>query len=178
MENNQTHSMTYVSIRPMQPQDLAEIVRIQAQCYTEITPESAESLADKQRLGAETCWVACTGKQLLGYVLALPWHSHYLPPLNARLDERPHLCDCVYLHDLAIDPAAHALGLGTELIHHVFDSAAAQGWQKIILIAIQGSPSYWQRYGFKPITPPMIMQEKLTSYGASATYMQSTTVKS
>lgn len=161
------------SIRPMQPQDLAEIVRIQARCYTEITPESAESLADKQRLGAETCWVVCTGTQLLGYVLALPWHSHYLPPLNARLDERPAICDCIYLHDLAIDPTAHSLGLGTRLINHVFNSAANQGWKKLILIAIQGSQSYWQRYGFNSIAPySESMQEKLASYGETATYMQ------
>lgn len=156
----------------MQPQDLAEIIRIQAECYTEIVPESAESLTDKQRLGTETCWVACTGEQLLGYVLALPWDSNQLPPLDARLSERPPVCDCVYLHDLAITPMARALGVGTHLINHVLSSAKQLGWSRVCLIAIQGSQPYWARYGFNACASSPDMANKLASYGESATFMQ------
>lgn len=158
-------------IRPMQPDDLPEVVRIQALCYTEIVPESAGSLADKQRLSPDTCLVACTGAGLLGYLLTLPWQAEAPPLLDARITALPPDADCLYLHDLAVDPQARGSGAGTRLVESVLEMLPGR-WEQACLVAIQGSQPYWQRYGFVPVTAGPQLAHKLASYGEAVCYMR------
>ena len=160
------------TIRPMHPEDLPEVVRIQALCYSQIVPESPESLTDKQRLSPDTCLVACTGAGLLAYLLTLPWCAASPPLLDARLDALPAQPDCLYMHDLAVDPTARGSGAGRLLVEQVLMQAQQQGLQQVCLIAIQGSQPYWQRYGFAPVTPDARLAHKLASYGEDVCYMQ------
>lgn len=166
-------SQPHFIIRPMRSEDLAEVVRIQARCYTEIVPESPESLADKQRLSPDTCLVACTGAGLLGYLLSLPWRAEAPPVLDARIAALPADADCLYLHDLAVDPDAQGSGAGRRLVGSVLQMLPGR-WEQTCLIAIQGSQPWWQRHGFVAVEASAPLAQKLASYGEKVCYMRRT----
>lgn len=168
-------------IRPMQPADLAEVLRIQAACFTELQPESEASLAAKLRAAPAHCWVALaaaaspTGAQgcgLAAYLFALPWRAESPPALDASdcvLPERP---DCLYLHDLSVDPQARGRGLAQALVQCFLDGLAASGLDRACLIAVQNSASFWGRWGFGPAAQTPALRVKLASYGAEAAYLE------
>lgn len=157
-----------VTIRAMRSADLPEVVRIQALCYREIVPESAESLADKQRLSPDSCLVAASSEGLLGYLLSLPWTADAPPLLDARIEQLPKATDCLYLHDLAVDPQARGSGLGRWLVQALLEVRS----EPVCLIAIQGSQPWWETFGFRQVQCSPALASKLASYGSAAVYMQ------
>lgn len=158
-------------IKPMNPEDLTAMLDIQTACYTEITPESKESLASKLMSSPSTCFVAYQNDCLIGYLISLPslFSSPFkLNALHTQLDETP---DCLYLHDLAISPSARGLGVAAALIEQFFKQFNTSSFQQACLIAIQHSVPFWSRYGFTPAPTDVLSKEKLASYGSDATYM-------
>ena len=49
--------------------------------------------------------------------------------------------------------------------------ARTSGIATLALVSIYGTRVLWERLGFRPVTPDAALRAKLTSYGASATYM-------
>jgi len=161
-------------IRPMQPADLAEVLRIQAACFTELLPESEASLAAKLQAAPSHCWVAAaeSGLTLAAYLFALPWRAESPPALDAaecRLPEQP---DCLYLHDLSVDPQARGCGLAQALVQRFLDGLAASGLDRACLIAVQNSAEFWGRWGFQPAPQTPALRVKLASYGPQAAYLE------
>ncbi len=159
-------------IRPMQEADLAAVLAIQARCYAGDIPESAQAFLSKLQASPATCFVATRGQQLAGYLLALPVTPPDLPALDARHYRVPEQPDCLYLHDLAVDPAARSQGTGQRLIGQFWTTARQLALPRTLLIAIQGSAPFWARHGFcpEPATSAALYQ-KLASYGAGAQLM-------
>jgi len=160
------------SVRRMVSQDLASVVEIQAMCYTEVVLESMESLASKLAVSPETCFVACEGEKVVGYLLALPWTSSAPPELNRVNDQAYKEPDCLYLHDLAVSPHARKTGAGQLLVRQFLTTLETFGFSRATLTAVQASQPYWQRYGFCPVTPSDTLKRKLASYGEEAVFMK------
>ncbi|WP_428503785.1 GNAT family N-acetyltransferase [Roseateles sp.] len=161
-------------IRPMQPTDLAEVLRIQAACFTELLPESEASLAAKLQAAPSHCWVVAATAEpaLAAYLFALPWRAESPPALDAaecRLPEQP---DCLYLHDLSVDPQARGRGLAQALVQRFLDGLAASGLDRACLIAVQNSAEFWGRWGFQPAPQTPALRVKLASYGPQAAYLE------
>lgn len=151
---------------------MPDVLRIQDQCYTDIVPESAQSLRAKVEASPATCLVAETGGAVLGYLIAVPVSFPDLPALDAPSFELPAAPDTLYLHDLAVARAGRGTGAGQRLVRSVMEAANAAGLARACLVAIQGSVPYWQQFGFAPEAPPHAgIAAKLASYGPSAQLM-------
>lgn len=162
-----------LQIRRMQETDIQAMLEIQANCYTELTPESAESLLAKLEASPLTCFIASIEQQPLGYLISMPWVRLSPPLLNASTCQLPSNPDCLYLHDLAVQSTARGSGAGHALIAAFIEQLAALRLHCAALVAVQGSATYWQRYGFRAVEPSPALRTKLLSYGPDVQYMMS-----
>ncbi len=160
-------------VRPLRPADLAEVLRIQAACYTQIVPESPRSLGAKAAASPATCFVADAGAgRLHAYLIAVPVRYPELPALGAETFDVAAGADVLYLHDLAVAPEGRGTGVADRLVHAVLEAGRQRGWPRACLVAIQQSAGFWQRFGFAPAEPPSAaLAAKLASYGEGAQLM-------
>ena len=161
-----------IEIRPMRESDLSPVLEIQGDCYTEVAPESRESLLAKLRAAPTTCFVATVDDTLGGYLSALPWEFLNPPTLNSEACCLPVNPDCLYLHDLAISPQHRKVGAGRALVEMFLGQREALRLSRASLIAVQGSASYWERYGFQIVPMTEALRQKLSSYGEGVVYME------
>lgn len=165
-----------VEIRNMQPADLQSVLEIQALSYTHIIPESKESFAAKLTASPASCFVALVERRVAGYLVALPWDFANPPLLDQTSCALPAQPDCLYLHDLAVTPAARELGAGRTLVEAFFSYLKQSQLKRASLIAIQNSSGYWQRHGFRPVAIAAALRARLSGYGADVQYMQFETI--
>ncbi|MBR7748124.1 GNAT family N-acetyltransferase [Undibacterium baiyunense] len=163
--------MTDFIVRPMQVEDMDEILLVQAACYSDDIPESVESLRAKLLASPLSCFVAIRHDELIAYLISLPWNSSAPPALNAPTCEIPAHVDCLYLHDLSVHPYARGTGVARALIDCFFSRCAQWQMRRSCLVAVQNSTSYWQRFGFLPATTTAEMREKLSSYPGNAEFL-------
>ena len=159
-------------IRPMEFADLPSVLAIQALCYTELVPESEQSLQAKLRASPATCNVVCLQGGVIGYLIAVPWSFENPPLLNAATCNLPAQPDSLYLHDMAIAPAARKVGAGKILLERFIAQIAELNFHCASLVAVQDSKLYWQRYGFQAVPQTITLKAKLSSYGANVEYMR------
>ena len=161
-----------VRILRLQSVHMADVLRIQDQCYTAIAPESAESLGAKISAAPDTCFVAQAGDHVVGYLIAAPIRFPQLPLLNAKGFTVAPDADTLYLHDLAVGTTGRGTGAGQRLVEHATLAGRVRGLRRACLVAIQDSAPYWERFGFIPVTPQGLPGTSgLGSYGAGARLM-------
>ncbi|MBC3882823.1 GNAT family N-acetyltransferase [Undibacterium sp. LX40W] len=158
-------------VRPMQESDLSEVLRIQAASYAGDIPESRASLTAKLLAAPTSCFVAHDERQLLGYVFALPWSSGAPPALNSPDCLIPSVIDCLYVHDLAVDPGARGGEVARSLFVSLLPLLDQFKLNRMFLTAVQNSSSFWQKQGFVPVQTSEGIDDKLRTYGADAVYM-------
>jgi len=159
----------------MRRQDIAGICRIADLCYPDL-PESAAALAAKQALSPQTCFAlahADDSAEIAGYMLAHPWLLGDIPPLNRLLHALPLKPDCLYLHDLALAPAARGRHYATAAAAALARQAQALGLPHLALTAVHNSAPFWQKLGFAPQPLPARANgaDPLAAYGPGAAYM-------
>ncbi|WP_037913221.1 GNAT family N-acetyltransferase [Actinacidiphila yeochonensis] len=101
-----------------------------------------------------------------GYLLALPYPEGASPDLR-RPERTVHRCGNLHLHDMAVAPDLRGRGLGGRLLRHLTAVARAGGFERISLVAVGGSESFWSARGFtaRPGPPPR------GGYGPAPVYM-------
>lgn len=162
------------SVRPMQPDDLAQVLALQEQAYAgaEFEPERREVYTNRMALAPQFCLVDVgTDGRLLGYLVSHPWTEGAPPALDAILPRLPQEASCWYLHDCAVDKAAKGRGVAARLHHVALDRAQAQGLRSAALVAVGDAASFWRRLGYRPRELPGLA-ERLRIYGEGATYME------
>ena len=163
---------TVVDIRTMTAGDLPAVLEIQAICYTEVTPESKESLHAKLSASQSTCLIASFEGDTVGYLIALPWEFSNPPALNAKACELPSSPSCLYLHDLAVMPDARKFGAGRALVEAFLARLKRMGLVRASLVAVQNSAPYWERHGFRAVPQSEPLKAKLSTYGRGVQYME------
>jgi predicted N-acetyltransferase YhbS len=166
---------TAVDIRTMAQADLPAVLEIQASCYTQLTPESKQSLHAKLSASQSTCLIASLGGDTIGYLIALPWEASNPPALNAGTCRLPPSPSCLYLHDLAVTPDARRSGAGRALVEAFLDRLKGTGLGRASLVAVQNSAPYWERHGFRAVPPSEPLKAKLSTYGKGVQYMERAT---
>ena len=152
---------------------MADVLRIQDYCYTEIEPESSESLQAKIVASPATCLLAESSEGAVGYLIAVPIVYPNLPALNAPMFELSTGADTLYIHDLAVASAGRGKGVAQALVRSAIDSGKRSGLSKACLVAIQNSQSFWEQFGFEVVAEPANeLKAKLASYGADAQLMR------
>lgn len=164
-----------IQLRRLEQADLANVLRIQDACYSEIVPETGQSLAAKILASPSTCFLAETAAGVIGYLVAVPVLYPDLPALNDAMFRLASDSDTLYIHDLAVTDAGRGTGAGRALVRAALDAATAQGLGSACLVAIQGSQRFWAQHGFETVaSPPDRVAAKLASYGAAAQLMRAT----
>ncbi|HYG85683.1 MAG TPA: GNAT family N-acetyltransferase [Azospirillum sp.] len=131
-------------------------------------PESRAVFAERLRLYPAGCRMAEGNRMVLGYAVMHPGHLGVPPALDSMLGALPDPADCLYLHDVALLPAARGSGLGAMALAHAHELAVREGFAWLALTSTPGARGYWDRQGF---TPCAVQPAELASYGGDMSYM-------
>ncbi|WP_424361332.1 GNAT family N-acetyltransferase [Methylocystis parvus] len=155
--------------RPLRFEDLDPLCGVAAAVHPSL-PERREVFEEKLRLFPAGCFALDSAGALAGYAISHPWRLYEVPPLDAFLERLPDASDGLYLHDVAVTPAARGHGAGAALIERLSDIARKKGLGAIALTSVYGSDALWRKLGFEAALDNRLAG-KLNSYGSSATYM-------
>lgn len=154
------------SWRPLTQADLPDVARIAGVVHPEL-PERREVFEEKLRLFPTGCFAFETAGGVAGYALAHPWTLDDIPPLDSFLKRLPSAPDCLYLHDVALLPAARGAGAAAALLTTLTRIASDRNLPALALVSVYGTARLWGRLGFEETTPT----KKLGDYGPTARYM-------
>ena len=163
--------MHVLTIRPIQPDDLDAVLRVQAACYPPAMQEAAGVVLDRMRIAGATCVVAEDEGGVCGYLFAYPSRMGKATPLGAGFFPAPD-ADTLYLHDLALAPRANGRGLARRLVNHLLDQARQTGMAWLALVSVQDTAGFWGALGYRPaeVRDPQA-RAALATYPGSARYM-------
>ncbi|WP_329459094.1 GNAT family N-acetyltransferase [Streptomyces sp. NBC_01497] len=161
-----------VRVRHLSDDDWDAVVALEFHTYDPAgLSEGRAALESRVRASPSTCFVLHLEGRLAGYALALPYPESAYPEL-AGTDETAFESSNLHLHDLVIAEHLRGRGLGRHLLRHLSATAAAHGFERMSLVAVGGSDTFWAGNGFtahQGIVPS-------GSYGADAVYMSRTVV--
>lgn len=155
--------------RPLRPGDLDALCDLAAAVHPGL-PERREIFEEKLRLFPAGCFALEAAGALAGYALSHPWRLYDVPPLDAFLERLPASPDCIYLHDVAVAPAARRHGAARKLIERLSDVARTEGMRAIALTSVYGSDALWRELGFEGASNASLANN-LQNYGRGALYM-------
>ena len=159
------------TVRAMRAEDLPIVLDIQSCCYDETKLESPQSFLAKLKASPTTCFIALVADVPAGYLVAVPAVVDSPPPLNSPNYAVPLHADALYLHDLAVHPAARRAGLSVVLIEAYFQAIKQSKARFACLTAVNDSHSFWERYGFQLAASVDASSECMATYGEGARYM-------
>jgi len=151
------------------PSDLDAIEAIASVVHVSLHERRAV-LTEKLRLFPAGCLVLCRTGAVLGYALSHPWTFGTVPPLDHFLGALPRLATCLFIHDVAILPAAQGHGAGRSLIPRIDMAARRHKLNALALVSVYDTQSFWTDQGFA-VLEDATLHAKLATYGASARYM-------
>ncbi|MEV0552261.1 GNAT family N-acetyltransferase [Streptomyces sp. NPDC050597] len=161
-----------VHIRNITEADWDGIVEIESRAYTGLgLSEGRAALRSRAEISPSTCFVLDIGSGPAGYLLALPYPALSYPDLE-RTEEAvvpPPPAPAsrnLHLHDIVVEEGLRGRGLGQRLLHHFTLAARSRGYERISLIAVGRSDTFWSARGYTahPGVSP-------GGYGANAVYM-------
>lgn len=164
-------SPTAFRLRPAQAADLPAILAVQRQCYLPSMNENGATWAGRLATAADFVWVGEVAGAVGAYLATYPSRLGKVTPLGGDFAPAAN-ADCLYLHDLAVAPAAGGRGLGARLVACALAAARRHGWQHAALVCVQDAYAFWQRQGFSAAaTLAPAAQAALASYPGPARYM-------
>ena len=173
MASNRPVDRMQFAWRAMRFGDLG-LVEIVAESVHVDFPERAEIPLERLALFPAGCMVFANTIGLIGYCIAHPWTFGVPPALDTLLHALPEHADTLYIHDLALLPAARGAGAGRSAIATLLEVAEHHGLPTLSLIAVSASGPFWSQNGFADAAPT----KSIASYGAAARYMARATAHS
>lgn len=155
--------------RPLRAADLDALCRLAEAAHPGL-PERSEVFAEKLRLFPLGCFALESRGALAGYALSHPWRRLDIPPLDAFIGKLPAEPDCLYLHDVAVAPAARGNRAAARILARLIELARANGFSAVGLTAVSGSEGLWRGMGFDAVRDKALTR-KLEDYGPGAVYM-------
>ena len=149
--------------------DIDDVDRIARQIHLTL-PERKEIFAEKLRLFPRGCFKLLFNGRMAGYAISHPWKLYSIPPLDEFLRALPETPDCMYLHDIAVLPAARGYNAAGLLLDEISDRARNMRISHLACVSVYGTDVLWARFGFRAVAPEDIAAQ-LGSYGESAKYM-------
>ncbi|MFI1675751.1 MULTISPECIES: GNAT family N-acetyltransferase [unclassified Streptomyces] len=160
-----------VRIRRIADGDWPGIVALESRAYAPLgLSEGREALESRAGASPGTCFALDLGRQLAGYLLALPYPESAYPELDGP-ERGPTLASRnLHLHDIVVAEHLRHRGLARHLLRHLMATARAHGYEQISLVAVGGSETFWAGRGFTAHAGP-----PPSGYGPTAVYMSRTT---
>ena len=155
--------------RPMQAGDLDAVAEIAGLSFPDHY-EGRDCFENRLVLNPGGCFVlAGEDGAPKGYLVAWPWRAGSAPALNTLIEAIPADADVLYLHDLALHPDARGGGWTAPIVERLAQSAKADGWPALTLVAVNDAAPFWERRGFRVAEAP-----GMDGYGPDARYMTRT----
>lgn len=154
--------------RPLLPADLPRVRAISLIVHPDL-PERLDVLAEKRALFPEGC-LGFGGAEIQGYGLSHPWTLGDIPPLDGFLGRLQHVPDCLYVHDVALLPAARGRRGASRYIAAMAALAQSRGLRHLACVAVYGADRLWAALGFEAVENE-VSKLKLGSYGNGALFM-------
>ncbi|WP_245572893.1 GNAT family N-acetyltransferase [Lichenihabitans psoromatis] len=150
--------------------DLDAIMDIQSVVH-DLLPERREVIADKLRHYGDGCLALCSRDGIvLGYGLSHPWRLDEAPALDTIMSRIPDDSDCLFVHDVALLPAARRQGASKAFVERIRTLARRDRLSALALVSVYGTTTVWAALGFE-LRPVSAMAAKLAAYGETARYM-------
>lgn len=105
-----------------------------------------------------------------GYQIAHPVIEGRPIPLNRLLGTLAADADVLYVHDLAIAQEARGLAAAGSAVANMKRLARNLGFQRLALVAVNGSSEFWGRQGFAE-SALADNQQRFATYGNESVYM-------
>lgn len=151
----------------MQATDWQRITELEERAYAAAgLSEGPAALASRAGATPELCLVLETRDGVAGYVIALPYPAARVPDLT-RHEHTAFRSNNLHLHDLVIAEESRGAGLGALLFRRLTATARTQAYERISLVAVAGSDTFWSAAGFQPDADV----EVPGTYGENAVYM-------
>ncbi len=157
--------------RPMAEGDIDAVERIAGLIHPSFH-ERPEVFVERLALFPAGSLIADAPEGPVGYAVAHPWLLGRPPALDSLLGAIPPAADCLYLHDVAILPAARGRKLTERLVGRLRQLAAELGLHRLALTSVNATAVMWARYGFATVAPDAALAAKLATYGDDAVYME------
>lgn len=159
--------------RRMRFEDLSRVAAIQCSAYRHEYWEHPSTFLRKWVSHPKGCWVGKVQGRVMGYAFTHPWTTTAPPPpLNApEAVMLPALPNCLYIHDVAVDPATRGSGLSRLLFAEVTAHAAALALPTLALVAVGDAGPFWAKLGFSDqmsALGPSTRSYILKNYGSEA----------
>ncbi len=124
-------------------------------------------MREKLRLFPDGCLALAEGcGAASGYAVAYPWRLGAIAPLDTYFGALSGDADCLYVHDVAVLPAARGNGAAVRCISHMREVARRRALARLGLLSLYGTAAMWGRSGF--VADDAI---DASAYGAKACYM-------
>ncbi|GGV22022.1 GNAT family N-acetyltransferase [Streptomyces spectabilis] len=154
-------------IRAIADADWDGIAALEAAVYTPLgLSEGRAALESRAASSPGTCFVLDGGRGAAGYVLALPYPLFQCPDLTLG-EASAFPSRNLHLHDLVIAEHLRGGGLARRLLRHLSATARSLTYERISLVAVGGSDTFWAAHGFAA-HPDVPLPD---GYGADALYM-------
>lgn len=157
-----------IRVRPIAAGDWDAITALESRAYGPLgLSEGRPALESRVRASPRTCFALDVGRQLAGYLLALPYPESEYPELRGTERGPARPTGNLHLHDIVVAEHLRHRGLARHLLRRLTATARSLGYDRISLIAVGGSETFWAGRGFVPRRggPPP------AGYGPTAVYM-------
>ena len=160
------HPLPRLNWRPMQAGDLDAVAEIAGLSFPDHF-EGRDCFENRLTLNPGGCFVlADEDGAVKGYLVAYPWRAGTTPALNTLIEAIPADAGVMYLHDLALHPDARGGGWTGPIIERLAQTAKADGWPALALVAVNDAAPFWEGRGFRVAGAP-----GMDGYGPDARYM-------
>jgi len=130
-------------------------------------PSPSEPSAQKKRKKEkEAEWL------LAGYILVQPFYRGDVNDISdvkgiekwlaAKSGKPKDANDCIYTHEIAVDPAFRGCGLAKPFVHYTDRLAREQGFPLLTLVALEDAVHFWKKAGYTVV--------RVLNYGGHSCY--------
>lgn len=132
----------------MREQDVPAVHAVQCAAYPPAYHEAERVLAARCQIGAGNCFVAADAGEVSAYLIAYPWRGAP-PPLHVEAAGVAG-CDHLFVHDLAVHPAARGRRLADALLDALLTVGREAAFPTLRLVAVGRARTFWAARGFLP----------------------------
>jgi len=149
---------------PLKPEYVPLMMRLQESCFIEPLRETEQAYHAKLKLFPDGC-IGCFFDDLpfvdlVAQLIFHPWSTKIPVPMNSTIDKLPEECDCLYLQEIAIDPAFRGRGILGQFKKLYMDYASLHGYKSFRGVSVQGSLPILKRWGFEVLGETMYNTER------------------
>jgi ribosomal protein S18 acetylase RimI-like enzyme len=140
-----------VVFRTLTRDDIPALHHLEAESYLPALHESDEAFIRLMELFPDGAIGCFDDEGMCGYAFGVPLKAGSTLELRTPLAKIPDEADTFYIHDVAVADRCRGRGVGRALATRLLDLARDRGFTRLELVSVQGSASFWEKFGFRRV---------------------------